>query len=248
MAEKRYRQNWRFTMVPPRNGAHELEDLSTWTPRLPPKRQPMEGRFVRLEPLDAARHGDGLYEASFVPDADERFRWLGEYPPMTRPDFQPWLEKAQSSADPIYFAVIDKNSGKIAGRQTYLRTDAANGVTEIGHIYWGPLISKTPATTEALYLFARHVFDDLGYRRFEWKCNNRNEPSKRAAVRFGFQFEGVFRKHMIIKGESRDTAWYAMTDDDWAAAKPAFEEWLAPSNFDAGGRQVKTLVELRGAA
>lgn len=227
------------------SGETKLEDLSKWTPREPPRRTPMEGRFVRLEPLSAARHGDGLFEASSVPDALDRFRWLPELPPHDHAAFQPWLDKAEGSADPIYFTVIDKKTGKIAGRQTYLRTDAANGVTEIGHIYWGPLVSKTPATTEALYLFARHVFDDLGYRRFEWKCNNLNEPSKRAAIRFGFQFEGVFRKVMVTKGQSRDTAWYAMTDDDWSVAKPAFEAWLSPSNFDAAGKQVKTLMELR---
>ena len=141
-----------------------------------------------------------------------------------------------------------EKSGKVAGRQTYLRTDAANGVTEIGHIYWGPLVSQTPATTEALYLFARHVFDDLGYRRFEWKCNNDNEPSKRAALRYGFQFEGIFRKHMIIKGKNRDTAWYAMTDDDWKVAKPAFEAWLSPSNFDENGKQTRTLSSFRTSA
>lgn len=223
-----------------------MEDLTHWTPRLPPQRQPMEGRFVRLEPLNAAVHGGGLFDASSVADAGERFRWLPELPPESRAAFQPWLDKAEASADPIYFAVIDKASGKVAGRQTFLRTDAANGVTEIGHIYWGPLISRKPATTEALYLFARHVFDELGYRRFEWKCNNKNEPSKRAALRYGFQFEGVFRKVMVVKGANRDTAWYAMTDDDWAVAKPAFEAWLAPDNFDADGRQIKTLAELRG--
>ena len=205
----------------------------------------MEGRFVRLEPLSADRHGLQLFEASSVPDALDRFRYLGELPPKTLDEFRLWLEKAEASRDPLYFAVIDKKSGEVAGRQTYLRTDAANGVTEIGHIYWGPLISQTPATTEALYLFARHVFDELGYRRFEWKCNNDNEPSKRAALRYGFQFEGIFRKHMIIKGKNRDTAWYAMTDDDWKVAKPAFEAWLSPSNFDAQGQQIRTLASLR---
>jgi RimJ/RimL family protein N-acetyltransferase len=222
-----------------------LQDLSNWTPRPAPRLEPMEGRFVRLEPLSAGRHGKDLFEASSVADALDRFRYLGELPPKTLDEFRPWLDKAEASRDPLYFAVIDKKSGKVAGRQTYLRTDAANGVTEIGHIYWGPLISQTPATTEALYLFARHVFDDLGYRRFEWKCNNDNEPSKRAALRYGFQFEGIFRKHMIIKGKNRDTAWYAMTDDDWKVAKPAFEAWLSPSNFDPQGRQLKTLMEFR---
>jgi RimJ/RimL family protein N-acetyltransferase len=208
----------------------------------------MEGRYVRLEPLSADRHGQELFVASSVPDAPDRFRYLGEFPPNSPGEFRPWLEKAEASRDPLYFAVIDKKSGKVAGRQTYLRTDAANGVTEIGHIYWGPLISQTPATTEALFLFARHVFDDLGYRRFEWKCNNENEPSKRAALRYGFQFEGIFRKHMIIKGKNRDTAWYAMTDDDWAIAKPAFKAWLSPSNFDAQGKQIGTLASLRPTA
>lgn len=223
-----------------------MEDLSNWTPREQPRLSPMEGRYVRLEPLSGAKHGDGLYEASTVPDALERFRWLGEVPPKTREEFQTWLEKAEASKDPIYFSVIDKKTGKIAGRQTYLRTDTANGVTEIGHIYWGPLISQTPATTEAFYLFARHIFDDLGYRRFEWKLNNNNEPSHRAAKRFGFNFEGIFKKHMIIKGLSRDTAWYAMTDDDWKLrVKPALEAWLDPSNFDADGQQILTLASLR---
>ena len=222
-----------------------MTDLARYKPRELPQRKVMEGQYVRLEPLKASIHGDGLFAASSVADAEDRFRWLGEYPPETRQAFQPWLEKAETSSDPIYFAVIDKASGKVAGRQTYLRTDVNNGVTEIGHIYWGPLISQTPATTEALYLFARHVFDELGYRRFEWKCNNLNEPSKRAALRYGFIFEGVFRKHLIIKGESRDTAWFAMTDEDWAIAKPAFEAWLKPSNFDANGNQLRTLMQMR---
>lgn len=222
-----------------------MEDLSNWTSRPPIKVEPMEGRYVRLEPLSADRHGAQLFEASSVPDALERFRYLPELPPQTMAEFRPWLDKAEASSDPVYFAVIDKKTGRVAGRQTYLRTDTANGVTEIGHIYWGPLISQTPATTEALYLFARHAFDDLGYRRFEWKCNNENEPSKRAALRYGFQFEGVFRKHLVTKGRNRDTAWFAMTDDDWRVAKPAFEAWLAPSNFDADGRQVRKLASFR---
>ena len=197
---------------------------------------------MRLEPLDAKAHGDGLYIAATEGDAAARFRWLSDTKPESRAMFQPWLEKAEASPDPIYFTVIDKASGKVAGRQTIMRIDAPNGVAEIGNIHWGPLIQQTPATTEALYLFARYLFDDLGYRRFEWKCNDRNEPSKRAALRYGFLFEGIFRKHMIVKGENRDTAWYAMTDDDWAVAKPAFEAWLDPSNFDEEGRQIKTLA------
>ena len=149
-----------------------------------------------LCPAGAARapqaHGDGLFEASTVADADERFRWLSDDPPESRAAFQPWLEKAEASEDPLFFTVIDKASGKVAGRQTLMRIDPANGVIEIGNIYWGPLMSRKPAATEAQFLFMQYAFDELGYRRYEWKCNNRNEPSKRAAMRFGFTVRGRF--------------------------------------------------------
>jgi RimJ/RimL family protein N-acetyltransferase len=224
-----------------------LEGLSNWKGCARPERIVLEGRYVRLEPLDANAHGDGLYEAAIMGDAEARFRWLPAAKPESREAFQPWLDKAEASADPMYFTVIEKASGKIAGRQSIMRIDAPNGVGEIGDIHWGPLIQQKPATTEALYLFARYLFDNLHYRRFEWKCNNLNEPSKRAALRYGFVFEGTFRKHMIVKGENRDTAWYAITDDDWQVAKPAFEAWLDPSNFDADGKQKKRLEEFRTA-
>jgi RimJ/RimL family protein N-acetyltransferase len=222
-----------------------LEDLSNWKGCARPERIVLEGRYVRLEPLSARAHGDGLYEAAIMGDAEARFRWLPATKPESREGFQPWLDRSEASPDPLYFTVIETASGKIAGRQSIMRIDAPNGVGEIGDIHWGPLIQQKPATTEALYLFARYLFDDLHYRRFEWKCNNLNEPSKRAALRYGFVFEGIFRKHMIVKGQNRDTAWYAMTDDDWKAAKPAFEAWLDPGNFDADGRQKKRLEELR---
>jgi RimJ/RimL family protein N-acetyltransferase len=224
------------------------DDLRNWTPRPRPPREPIEGRYVRLEPLDTARHGDELFEASTVADAAERFRYLPDYPPESRAAFQPWLEKAEASPDPLFFTVIDKASGKIAGRQTLMRIDPPNGVIEIGNIYWGPLVSRKPAATEALYLFARHAFDDLGYRRFEWKCNNRNEPSKRAALRFGFVFEGVFRQALVVKGENRDTAWYSIIDKEWPALKQAYEAWLDPSNFLGNGEQKRRLEDMRAGA
>ena len=221
------------------------DDLKNWTARPLPERIVLDGRFVRLEPLSTDKHGDSLYEAASCEDADSRFRWLPEYPPTSRQAFQPWLEKAQESEDPLYFAVIDKQTGKVGGRQTLMRMDPANGVIETGHIYWGPLISRRPASTEAFYLFARYVFDTLGYRRFEWKCNNRNEPSKRAALRYGMLAEGVFRQLSVTKGENRDTAWFSMIDKEWPAAKRAFESWLAPENFDANGQQIRRLEEFR---
>lgn len=223
-------------------------DLSGWTPRPRPTRAPMEGRLVRLEPLDPARHGDALFEASAAPGAEDRFRWLPETPPENRAAFQPWLDRASASEDPLFFAVIDRASGRAVGRQTLMRIDPANGVIEIGNICWGPAMARTPLATEAFFLFARHVFDDLGYRRYEWKCNDRNEPSKRAAGRFGFAFEGVFRQHMIVKGANRDTSWFSIIDKEWPVLRTAFEAWLDPANFDGSGQQKRRLEEIRANA
>ena len=222
-----------------------MTDLSNWTPRPRPERKVLEGRYVRLEPLSAALHGDGLYEAATAEDADSRFRWLFEARPESRAAFQPWLEKVEASEDPLFFTVIDKASGKIAGRQTLMRIDQTFGVIEIGSILWGSLVARKPAATEAQFLFAQYVFDELGYRRYEWKCNNHNEPSKRAAERFGFSFEGIFRQHMIVKGENRDTAWFSIVDKEWPALKAAYEGWLDPANFDSDGNQKRRLEDFR---
>lgn len=223
------------------------DDLKNWQPRPRPARVVLEGRYVRLEPLNPGVHGDELYAASSVPDADGRFAWLPETPPQSRAEFQPWLDKAEASEDPLYFVVIDKASGKVVGRQTLLRIDPANGVIEIGHVYWGPAMVRTRGATEAQFLFAQYALGALGYRRYEWKCNNRNMPSKRAAERFGFKFEGIFRQHMVVKGENRDTAWYAMIDKEWPALARAYDAWLDPGNFDGDGNQKKRLEELRSA-
>ena len=223
------------------------EDMSGWTPRQKPGRVVLDGRYVRLEPLDTERHGSQLFSASQVPDADDKFRWLAENPVDDEAAFLAWVKKSEASEDPLYFAVVDKASGKVAGRQTYMRIDTQNGVIEIGNIYWGPLIARKRAATEALYLFMRHAFADLGYRRFEWKCNNDNEPSKRAALRFGFTFEGVFRQHLIVKGLNRDTAWFSIIDKEWPALEKAYEAWLAPENFDADGQQRRKLETFQPA-
>ena len=220
------------------------EDPGSWVPVQKPKRQTMEGRFVRLEPLDSTRHTHELFLASAVADGEERFRYLPEYCPQDEADFKPWVEQMEQSEDPLFFAVLDKATGRVAGRQTLMRIDTANGCIEIGNIYWGPLISRTPAATEALFLFMQYIFDDLGYRRFEWKCNNDNEPSKKAALRFGFQHEGLFRQHMIVKGLNRDTAWYAMIDKDWPTLKKAYLQWLTPENFTPDGQQIQPLAQL----
>ncbi|MHA7773224.1 GNAT family N-acetyltransferase [Roseibium sp. M-1] len=217
------------------------EDLSHWTARPGPERKTLEGRYVKLEPLDAVRHGAELFEASDVPDGDQKFRWLGEYPPETEADFLSWVEKVALSEDPLFFAVIDKESGKVAGRQTLMRIDRTHGVIEIGNIYWGLLIARRRAATEALYLFMEYCFDELGYRRFEWKCNDDNLPSKQAALRFGFQAEGVFRQHLIVKGLNRDTAWFSIIDKEWPSLKKGYAAWLAAENFDGNGNQKRKL-------
>jgi RimJ/RimL family protein N-acetyltransferase len=214
--------------------------------RLPcprPARAIHDGRYARLEPL-CAPHAPGLFEASAAPGAEARFAYLSDPPPPAVADMRDWIAKAAAGEDPLFSVVVDKASGRVAGRQALMRITPEHGVIEIGHILWGPAIARTRAATEALYLAARHVFEDLGYRRFEWKCNDLNEPSKAAAQRFGFRYEGLFRQHMWVKGASRDTAWFAMLDREWPMLKKEYERWLAPDNFDAAGVQ-RTRLQAR---
>jgi RimJ/RimL family protein N-acetyltransferase len=218
-------------------------DLSNWKGVPRPDRVTLDGRYARLEPLDPARHGPDLLAAARAPGADGRFRYLSEDPPADLAALTPWLVKAAASADPLFFAVIDRATGRAEGRQSLMRIEPAHGVIEIGHILWGPVIARTRVATEALHLCANYIFDTLGYRRFEWKCDNLNEPSKRAAQRFGFAFEGVFRQHMVTKGRNRDTAWFAMTDRDWQSRlKAGYEAWLRPENFDENKQQKTRLT------
>lgn len=214
--------------------------MSQPQPARPAERTVLEGRYARLEPL-APAHAADLFAAASAPGGAERFAWLFEYPPADAAQMAAWVERVSSEPDPMLFAVIDRASGRAVGRQALMRITPAHGVIEVGSIWWGPAMARTRLATEALYLFARHVFEDLGYRRFEWKCNDRNEPSKRAAKRFGFTYEGLFRQHMIQKGENRDTAWFSMLDAEWPARKAGFERWLDPANFDEAGSQRATL-------
>ena len=224
-----------------------MANLENWTSRPRPQRLALEGRYVKLEPLDARRHGDALYEASRTEDRADRFRWLYDNPPESREEFQRWVEAAAASEDPLHFAVIDLASGKVGGRQALMRIDHVNGVIEVGSILWNPPVARMPAATEALYLFARHVFEELGYRRFEWKCNALNLPSRKAAERFGFQFEGIFRQHLVVKGENRDTAWFSMLDGEWPQRRAEFDAWLEPGNFEIDGHQKRNLADIRAS-
>jgi RimJ/RimL family protein N-acetyltransferase len=221
-------------------------DLSRWTPRPRPDGRALEGRWCRLERLDPGRHGDSLYAASAAPGAGERFRYLFEPPPADRTDFGAWAARVAAGEDPLFYAVVDRESGRAEGRQALMRITPEHGVIEIGSILWGPRIARTRIASEALYLFARHAFDELGYRRFEWKCDALNEPSRRAALRFGFTFEGIFRQHMVVKGKNRDTAWFAIVDRDWPRIRAGMERWLEAANFDASGRQRITLSDALG--
>lgn len=216
-------------------------DLKDWQPRPRPARVTLEGRYCRLEPLDAKRHGADLLERTNGPGSEVLYRYLSEGP-FTKPELDEWFVRRASSDDPLFYAVIDKASGRCEGRQALMRITPEFGVIEVGNVLWGPGIARTRVATEALFLHARYVFDDLGYRRFEWKCNSENAKSRRAAERFGFQYEGLFRQHMIHRGGNRDSTWFAMIDSEWPALRAGFERWLAPENFDANGRQKTRLV------
>lgn len=203
----------------------------------------MEGELVRLEPLDPTRHGDDLYAASA--GADESWRYLPYGPFADRDEFNTWLARHAATADPMAFAIIDRAARAARGIATFMSIVPQHGVIEIGHIWLSPALQRTRQATEAIFVMSRHAFDDLGNRRLEWKCDNANEPSKRAAERFGFVFEGVFRNHRVFKGRNRDTAWYSIIDSEWPLRRAAYEGWLAASNFDGKGRQVESLAGIR---
>jgi RimJ/RimL family protein N-acetyltransferase len=204
----------------------------------------LTGRFVTVVPLDHVAHAAPLYEASHGPEREDLWRYLfdGPYPNLSA--FETRLRQMASTRDPLFFTILENGSGRPVGYASYMRVEPAHRCIEVGSILFTPLLQRTPGATEAMYLMARHVFEDLGYRRYEWKCNALNEPSRRAALRLGFTLEGVFRQHMIIKGRNRDTAWYSMLDSEWPVRKRNFEEWLAEKNFDAQGRQMKSLADL----
>jgi RimJ/RimL family protein N-acetyltransferase len=189
-------------------------------------------------------HAATLFDSTRGEENERLWLYLFEGPFATRADFDSHLKQKASSQDPLFFAILDKPSGDAVGYAAYMRIEPAHRVIEVGSILYTPRLQRTVGATEAMYLMARHVFEDLGYRRYEWKCNALNAPSRSAALRLGFTFEGVFRQHMIIKGRNRDTAWFSMLDSEWPKRKAAFERWLHPSNFDANGRQRMSLSTL----
>jgi RimJ/RimL family protein N-acetyltransferase len=214
-----------------------------WTPPRRPPSEPIEGRTCRLEPLDADRHGESLHRANLL-DRDRRNWTYLPYGPFERlEDYLGWVRSVAGRDDPQFFAIVGKNPGFAIGVASYLRIDPPAGSIEVGHINYSPLLQRTVAATEAMYLMMRRAFE-LGYRRYEWKCHALNAPSRAAAQRLGFSYEGIFRQARVDKGRNRDTAWYAMIDREWPAVDRAFTQWLDPSNFDPQGRQRTSLSEL----
>lgn len=217
-----------------------------WAPVPPPSRVMLTGRFVRLEPLDPGVHVTALFEAAQGPGADPHlWDYMSSGPYADFSAFRAYLDDAAATDDPLAFTVIDLADEMPRGMARLMRIDPANGVGEVGHIWFGTGLQRTPGATEAIFLLAGYMFDTLGYRRFEWKCNAVNQRSRRAAERCGFSFEGVFRQHMVVKDRNRDTAWFAMIDRDWPLIRQAFRQWLDPANFDDTGGQGQSLMEIR---
>lgn len=221
-----------------------MTDLSTWTPRPTPGLAVLAGRRVRLEPLDWAAHGAGLFAAACGEANNAIWDWMPVGPFADPQDLQLFLAAMAARERWRTMVIRRAGSGEVLGMCAYMRIREAHGSVEIGCVAFGPKLRRTPEATEALALMAAHVFD-LGYRRYEWKCHVGNLASKRAAERFGFVFEGVFRNDMVVKGRSRDTAWYALTDADWPPVRDALERWLADDNFASDGRQTRTLESFR---
>lgn len=213
-----------------------------WQPPRPPQREIIRGRWARLEPLAPQAHARSLYAATHGPGHDPQlweFMFVGPF--ASQRDFASWLGACRESDDPLFFAIVDKTQGA-QGLASFTRISPGHGVIEIANIFFAAPLQRTRAATEAVYLMLHYAFDRLGFRRVEWKCDSRNRRSRRAALRFGFRREGIFRQHMIVKGESRDTVWYAMLDRDWPRIRAAYRHWLDPGNFDRSGRQLRRLT------
>ncbi len=217
--------------------------LPDWKPARVPSEGPMEGRYCRLERLNGERHAVALH-AAFGADAGG---WMWTYLPYgpfaTAGAYRAWVDEMAARRDPLLFAICERATGRAVGVTGFLRIDPPNGCIEIGHLAYSPALQRTPAATEATYLLLEHAFA-CGNRRCEWKCDALNRPSRAAALRYGFSPEGLFRQAVVVKGRNRDTAWFSLLDREWPSVRAAFRTWLAPENFDAGGRQLRRLADL----
>ena len=220
-------------------------NIDNWQACQWPAKTLMAGQFCRLEGLDVARHAAGLFDA-FSEDT-EHYNWtyLPYGPFENRQSFVEWLSDYCPGNDPLFYVVVNQQTDEIVGMASYLRIVPEVGTIEVGHIHFSPKMQRTPMATEAMYLMMKRVFDELGYRRYEWKCDALNEPSKKAAERFGFRFEGLWRQATMYKGRNRDTTWFAMIDQDWPQIKATYQAWLDPNNFDESGRQKTKLNPIK---
>ena len=221
------------------------EPLDNWQPRPAPPATEMYGRYCRLEPLDIQRHSEDLFQAYASDPSGKGWTYLFSKPFTSQKEFNQWLETTCQNKDPLFFVTIDLASDKAVGMTSYLRITPDMGVIEVGHIHFSPLMQRTPVATETMFLMMQRVFDELGYRRYEWKCDSLNQPSRKAAERLGFTFEGIFRQAVVYKNRNRDTAWFSIIDKEWPRLKQAFITWLDPDNFDASGQQLKSLQQLQ---
>lgn len=217
--------------------------VESWSIRPHPQRTDLVGRYCRLEPVDATRHAADLFAAYMEAPDDRDWTYLFQERPASRPDFRSYVAKLQATDDPLHFTVIAADTGKAVGTAALMRIEPVHGVIEVGSIVFSPRLKKTRAATESMFLLMRRAFDELGYRRYEWKCDSLNAPSRAAARRYGFTFEGIFRNALIYKGRSRDTAWFSITSTEWPRIRTAFQTWLDPHNFDAQGVQRQRLAD-----
>ncbi|RPE04458.1 N-acetyltransferase [Candidatus Pantoea deserta] len=221
------------------------EPLPDWQPRALPQPDVLEGRYCRLEPLSVAQHGEALFAAWALAEDGRDWTYLFAGPFHSKAEFMAYAQQMENSRDPLHFAVIDRESGRALGTLALMRIEPKHGVMEVGHVTFSPLLKQTRMATEAHFLLMRYAFDQLGYRRYEWKCDSLNAPSRRAAARLGFQYEGEFRQAIVYRGRTRDTSWFSIIDSEWPQVKQGFERWLAADNFSADGQQKHKLEALR---
>ncbi len=226
-----------------RDRAPRADAVTPNPPSQTPARTNIEGRWTLLKPVDPAAEASALFAASHraTDEAETLWRYMPYGPFADEAAFRRWIDGAARSADPLFYTIVDRASGRPVGMASYLNIHPNNGSIEIGHIWFGAAVQRSRVTTEALWLMMRHAMDDLKYRRLEWKCNALNAPSRVAARRLGFRYEGIFYKHLVVKGLNRDTAWYSILDDEWPPIRAAFEAWCDPANFDTAGKQKKRL-------
>ncbi|MFP8966014.1 GNAT family N-acetyltransferase [Pokkaliibacter sp. CJK22405] len=221
---------------------HPMPD---WSARARPQRISLEGQYCRIEPLNAEAHGPALFTAYHLAGDGRDWTYLGVERFDQQADYLHYLSQCEQSPDPFFYTIIDKHSGQAVGTISLMRIDPANGVIEVGNVSFSPALKQSPLSTEAQFLMMHYAFETLGYRRYEWKCDSRNAPSRKAADRLGFSFEGIFRQAIVYKGRSRDTAWYSIIDSEWPEVKAGFLAWLAADNFDEAGKQRQSLKALR---